>query len=231
MRSRTSESGQYDAQRSRRAETAARAPRRRALVSPAHADHIKTRERVRELAEVYTHKREVTAMLDLVADMFPSDADPGNIDRKFLEPAAGSGNFLEEILRRQLAYVTTPCIGTTSTAGMKNHFKRRSSPKMVCVADADWFATCMLSRSVAPSSETVCPRTPMPLQKVRLRAGMFAGRPNLGRSPRPTGDHLSQRRPAVGLPRRYVLPHSAAVLAKVDSLQANEAGRDRPAPY
>jgi hypothetical protein len=85
---------------------AARAPRRRTLVAPSHADQIKTRERVRDLAEVYTHKREVDAMLDLVADMFPSEADPGNTDRKFLEPAAGSGNFLEEILRRKLAYVT-----------------------------------------------------------------------------------------------------------------------------
>lgn len=67
---------------------------------------IKSRERVRDLAEVYTHKREVDAMLDLVADMFPSDADPQNTDRKFLEPACGSGNFLEEILRRKLAFVT-----------------------------------------------------------------------------------------------------------------------------
>ena len=45
-------------------------------------------------------------MLDLVADMFPSKDDPRNTDRKFFEPAAGSGNFLEEILRRKLAYIT-----------------------------------------------------------------------------------------------------------------------------
>jgi len=67
---------------------------------------IKTRQRVRDLAEVYTHTREVTAMLDLIPDMFPSVDDPTNTDRKFLEPAAGSGNFLEEILRRKLAFVT-----------------------------------------------------------------------------------------------------------------------------
>jgi len=72
---------------------------------------IKSRERVRDLAEVYTHKREVDAMLDLVPDMFPSEADPGNIDRTFLEPACGSGNFLEEILRRKLAFVTTQRYG------------------------------------------------------------------------------------------------------------------------
>jgi len=67
---------------------------------------IKTRQRVRDLAEVYTHSREVNAMLDLAVDMFPSENDPSNTDRKFFEPSAGSGNFLEEILRRKLAYVT-----------------------------------------------------------------------------------------------------------------------------
>jgi hypothetical protein len=45
-------------------------------------------------------------MLELVPDMFPSDQDPGNTDRLFLEPACGHGNFLVEILRRKLAYVT-----------------------------------------------------------------------------------------------------------------------------
>lgn len=68
---------------------------------------IKTRQRVRDLAEVYTHTREVTAMLDLVPDMFPTVDDPGNTDRKFFEPAAGSGNFLEEILRRKIAHVSS----------------------------------------------------------------------------------------------------------------------------
>lgn len=68
---------------------------------------IKTRQRVRDLAEVYTHTREVTAMLDLIPDMFPSADDPNNTDRKFFEPAAGSGNFLEEILRRKIAHVSS----------------------------------------------------------------------------------------------------------------------------
>ncbi len=67
---------------------------------------IKSRERVRDLAEVYTHEREVNAMLDLVPDMFPSARNPGNTDRTFLEPACGHGNFLVEILRRKLNYVT-----------------------------------------------------------------------------------------------------------------------------
>lgn len=46
-------------------------------------------------------------MLDLIPDMFPSAKDPNNTDRKFFEPAAGSGNFLEEILRRKIAHVSS----------------------------------------------------------------------------------------------------------------------------
>src|SRR5699024_2674592 len=60
------------------------------------------RERVRSLAEVYTHEREVNAMLDMVADMFPHGSIK-TVDKTFLEPACGSGNFLEAILRRKLA--------------------------------------------------------------------------------------------------------------------------------
>ncbi len=66
---------------------------------------IKTRQRVRDLAEVYTHSREVNAMLDLVGDMFPTEDNPEAVDFKFFEPAAGSGNFLEEILRRKLDWL------------------------------------------------------------------------------------------------------------------------------
>lgn len=67
---------------------------------------IKSRGRIRDLAEVYTHEREVNAMLDLVSEMFPSAAEPGNTDRTFLEPACGHGNFLVEVLRRKLEFVT-----------------------------------------------------------------------------------------------------------------------------
>jgi hypothetical protein len=75
-------------------------------------DQIKSRARVRDLAEVYTHGREVNAMLDLVPDVFPTPDSPSNVDRKFLEPACGSGNFLEEILHRKVRYVTTKRLGT-----------------------------------------------------------------------------------------------------------------------
>lgn len=76
-----------------------------------HDGLIRSRERVRDLAEVYTHQREVDAMLDLVPAMFPSEEDPGNTDRTFFEPSCGSGNFLVGILRRKLAYVTTDRYG------------------------------------------------------------------------------------------------------------------------
>ena len=78
----------------------------RAADGGADPGQIKSRERVRDLAEVYTHEREVKAMLDLVPGMFPNAEDPGNTDRLFLEPACGHGNFVVEILRRKLAYVT-----------------------------------------------------------------------------------------------------------------------------
>lgn len=80
-----------------------------AVPAARHRDVItsqtKTRERVRDLAEVYTNEREVNAMLDLVADMFPSEDRPRDIGRTFLEPACGAGNFLVAILDRKLAYV------------------------------------------------------------------------------------------------------------------------------
>lgn len=57
------------------------------------------KDRVRELGEVFTHKREVNAMLDLVGDV------SHNITSRFLEPACGNGNFLTAILGRKLETV------------------------------------------------------------------------------------------------------------------------------
>lgn len=73
-----------------------------------HRDQIKSRERVRDLAEVYTHKREIDAMLDLIPDMFV------DIDSRFLEPACGDGNFLVEILARKLALIEEQTHGGTA---------------------------------------------------------------------------------------------------------------------
>ncbi|WNL43518.1 hypothetical protein RN347_06365 [Halomonas sp. PAMB 3264] len=61
----------------------------------------KSRERIRNLAEVYTNEREVKAMLDLI----PMKTVDDIIRYKYLEPACGNGNFLIEILRRKLARV------------------------------------------------------------------------------------------------------------------------------
>lgn len=57
---------------------------------------IKSKERVADHGEVFTSEREVNAMLDLVKQ------ETERIESRFLEPACGDGNFLEEILRRKL---------------------------------------------------------------------------------------------------------------------------------
>ena len=76
---------------------------------------IKSRARVKSLAEVFTAEREVNAMLDLVSEMFPSGThDLHLIDKRFLEPAVGTGNFVVEILRRKLQHV--PCFGPGDVA-------------------------------------------------------------------------------------------------------------------
>ena len=72
-----------------------------AILAPLEAQfgQVRSRDRVRDLAEVFTHQREVDAMLDLIPDAFDA------LDVKFLEPACGSGNFLVEILARKLRLV------------------------------------------------------------------------------------------------------------------------------
>lgn len=60
---------------------------------------VKSRQRVADHGEVFTNKREVNAMLDLVKP------ETERIDSRFLEPACGTGNFLSEILRRKLNIV------------------------------------------------------------------------------------------------------------------------------
>ena len=62
-------------------------------------EQVVSRQRVADHGEVYTRKREVTAMLDLVKQ------ETERIDSRFLEPACGTGNFLAEILERKLGVV------------------------------------------------------------------------------------------------------------------------------
>lgn len=60
---------------------------------------VNSRQRVADHGEVFTSKREVNAMLDLVKQ------ETERIDSRFLEPACGTGNFLAEILNRKLTIV------------------------------------------------------------------------------------------------------------------------------
>lgn len=60
---------------------------------------IISKKRVNDHGEVFTNKREVNAMLDLVKQ------EAERIDSRFLEPACGTGNFLVEILKRKLTIV------------------------------------------------------------------------------------------------------------------------------
>ena len=57
---------------------------------------IKSRKRVKELAEILTAKREVESITDLIKDLSEK------IDSKFFEPSCGNGNFLCEILDRRI---------------------------------------------------------------------------------------------------------------------------------
>jgi hypothetical protein len=77
------------------------------ILAPLEAEfgQVRSRERVRDLAEVFTHQREVDAILGSMPDAFAA------LDVKFLEPACGSGNFCVEILRRKLPLVVkTDCV-------------------------------------------------------------------------------------------------------------------------
>lgn len=58
-----------------------------------------SKKRVADHGEVFTARREVDAMLDLVKDQTEK------IDSTFLEPACGTGNFLIVILERKLAVI------------------------------------------------------------------------------------------------------------------------------
>ena len=61
---------------------------------------VTSKKRVEDHGEVFTSKREVNAMLDLVLQ------ETRRIESRFLEPACGTGNFLEEVLARKLDIVT-----------------------------------------------------------------------------------------------------------------------------
>ena len=57
---------------------------------------IKSKRRVSDFGEVYTARKQVTDMVDLV------DSSASDITTTVLEPACGNGNFLVEILARKM---------------------------------------------------------------------------------------------------------------------------------
>jgi len=59
-------------------------------------NQIKSKHRVTNHGEVFTHEREANGMLDLVKN------ETERLDSRFLEPACGTGNFLVEVLNRKL---------------------------------------------------------------------------------------------------------------------------------
>ncbi len=61
---------------------------------------VKSRHRVKTYGEVFTPRFMVDRMLDLVREEL--ETGPDFVDKTFLEPAAGDGNFLVAILRRKL---------------------------------------------------------------------------------------------------------------------------------
>ena len=66
---------------------------------------VKSRLRVKAHGEVFTPRHMVDRMLDLVSDEL--ETGPDFVDKTFLEPAAGEGNFLVAILRRKLKAIET----------------------------------------------------------------------------------------------------------------------------
>ena len=64
---------------------------------------VKSRHRVKTYGEVFTPRHMVNRMLDLVREEL--EAGPHFVDKTFLEPAAGDGNFLVAILHRKLSAI------------------------------------------------------------------------------------------------------------------------------
>src|SRR3954470_3628277 len=64
---------------------------------------LKSRHRVRAYGEVFTPRHMVDRMLDLLHEDL--ETGPDFVDKTFLEPAAGHGNFLVAILHRKLRAV------------------------------------------------------------------------------------------------------------------------------
>lgn len=67
---------------------------------------VKSKERVKKFAEVYTPERIVKNMCDML-DRENDNHAFDKIETTFLEPACGNGNFITEIMRRKLLLCKT----------------------------------------------------------------------------------------------------------------------------
>ena len=77
------------------------------------SNQIKSKQRVKDFAEVFTNKREVKAMCGLVRSERWS-----NIESTVLEPACGNGNFIVEILARKYSHCKTEKDGLKALASV-----------------------------------------------------------------------------------------------------------------
>jgi hypothetical protein len=80
---------------------------------PIKASEIKSKERVKNIGEVYTPKELVLEMLNQVPTNTWSDST-----KKFIDPASGNGNFLVEIVNKKLDCGLTPNEAVATTFGV-----------------------------------------------------------------------------------------------------------------
>jgi hypothetical protein len=101
---------------------------------------VKSRDRVKAHGEVFTPRHMVDWMLDLVRDEL--EAGPDFVDKTFLEPAAGDGNFLVAILHRKLQALTS-------------HYPRESWPTESLFALASIYGIELLEDNHADASDAM----------------------------------------------------------------------------
>jgi hypothetical protein len=75
----------------------------KAKILPFHG--IRSRERVRELGEVFTPTHIVNDMLNMVEEAAQANGNPLQYDARYFEPACGPKGFILEVLRRKLQQV------------------------------------------------------------------------------------------------------------------------------
>ena len=131
---------------------------------------IKSRERVSKRGEVFTAKREVNAMLDLVKH------ETERLDSRFLEPACGTGNFLEEILLRKLDAATRASIPDGKKTPIPAKFERNSIVVLTSIYGVDlMFDNVAECRERLISATQLSLSSQVPAAKVILSRNIIQG--------------------------------------------------------